>query len=754
MNKALLIFGLILLLSISTASAVSWTEITSNAGWAGKDYFGLAVLDNKMWVAGGQDNSFANTNDVWSLTLSNYTPPAPTPPAGTLLSPMGGENYTLGDAIPINYTFYAFGGIGGGYWHYYYSYSLDGGQTWSDWDFIGQGLLNSIWALSDTTTCDGSDYITPPVSGYLIDTGIYTQNTGIFGAPADGHYAILEDNTTHTIIMNTSDYWSPLISNNWSGSSEYARNPPINVSIIAGHTYKIYDPVTGSTAFAGNPNGGSFSDQYGDWIDTKTDNGCAIYMEMLIDPFPFDATGLVSETTHSVRVRIMAGDDSTNSTPSESGNFTIIVPPAVYPTMPAFLNPHDMGIFAGTDSETTSWGKSITNQSAITYDCRITSNGRECGLYPPAQLIYQFQYTNNSGVSWFNTPPYNYSGCPQCPIWSGGSWSNETYFFDPANFPNGNLKLRVRAYDGISYSGWRQSNTFNNCKSYWNCTASNTTSQSNCNQYNDGHFYWDCTNATDISGCGRGNMPADVWLNQGAIHNKQSCCFPDWQCGLFVCQSTYVNCLGAVDANHCGQTYTGDLSEFAGGRCQVSIPYDNSSPWWNTAWNTRNKITFSNPTNETITTMFYPNPNRYTCAYPDFRDMRLVALDNSTGVVFYNTFSAPFNFTQFQIDVPPGFSGLWGYAYCDNPSATYQGASCPLCVDGNYTYANYMNLSWVSEVYNFAPTPYAPQYTANDFALMFIDLIGKGIYVILTFVAVFVVIAIINWGTKKVRGGK
>ena len=49
---------------------------------------------------------------------------------------------------------------------------------------------------------------------------------------------------------------------------------------------------------------------------------------------------------------------------------------------------------------------------------------------------------------------------------------------------------------------------------------------------------------------------------------------------------------------------------------------------------------------------------------------------------------------------------------------------------------------------------YTPNYSVGDFVLMFIDLIGKGLYVIITFVAVFVVIAIVNWGAKKVRGGK
>jgi hypothetical protein len=409
-----------------------------------------------------------------------------------------------------------------------------------------------------------------------------------------------------------------------------------------------------------------------------------------------------------------------------------------------------MGVFSGY-SETTPWTPSETDITNITYECRWVGYGNpplDCDtFYPSSNVTYEVQWTSDNGSTW-SYVLNDYSGCPDCQSYNP-EWSYTTYFFNPVSFPNtDNLILRIRAYNGYAYSAWANASyPVTNCKSNWTCLASNST----C----DGSYYT-CINATDVSGCGWGNHPTDFDVPQDIINNRDSCtppCTPDWACGLYgSCQSTYRNCLVAVDNNACGETYSGDYSEFQQ-RCKVTIPYDQTYPWWNTAWGTRNRISFENPTNETIKTMTYPNPDRYTCAFANMSDLRLVGLDNSTGVVFYNTISAEFNFTQFQIDVPAGFSGLWGYAYCDNPSAVYEDDLCPLCVDGNYTYTSSLNFSWVSEVYDYVEpaVPYEPQFTATDFALMFIDLIGKGLYVIITFVAVFVVIAIINWGAKKIK---
>jgi hypothetical protein len=380
-----------------------------------------------------------------------------------------------------------------------------------------------------------------------------------------------------------------------------------------------------------------------------------------------------------------------------------------------------MGVFSGGYSETTGWDPSYSPLSNITYECRFVGYGSpplSCGAFsPPFNMTYDIEYSNDSGVNWLGNVLANYSGCPDGCY---GSWNLTTFFFDPSVFPDSStLRLRIRAYDGYAYSGWTESLDVTNCKSNWNCVEENL---SEC--YGDGYFT--CINATDVSGCGynASDYPELYVYNQRIILNRTSCCTPDWQCNLFTaCQSTYQSCLNVQDNNNCNQTYTGNYSEFGLSRCQISIPYDQSYPWWNTSWTTRNRISFENPTNETVKTMFYPNPNRYTCAFSDLRDLRLVGLDNSSGVVFYNTESIPdFNFTQFQIDVSPGFSGLWGYVYCDNPSAVSEGASCPLCVDFNWTYTSDMNLSWISEVYTVGPR--IGNYVVGDIPLMFIDWIA------------------------------
>ena len=40
-------------------------HLVGNATWPPRSYFGTAVFNNKIWIFGGMNNSWENTNDVW-----------------------------------------------------------------------------------------------------------------------------------------------------------------------------------------------------------------------------------------------------------------------------------------------------------------------------------------------------------------------------------------------------------------------------------------------------------------------------------------------------------------------------------------------------------------------------------------------------------------------------------------------------------------------------------------------------------------
>jgi hypothetical protein len=214
-----------------------------------------------------------------------------------------------------------------------------------------------------------------------------------------------------------------------------------------------------------------------------------------------------------------------------------------YPTAPEGMFAYDLGYDAGMgESMILMWNDSTTNQSTLTYDCRIDSEwGFTCDYFePPANITYELQFTNDTGSTWYHMPPDNYSGCDPCSEASGGNWLHGTTFLDSLNFSEGNLTFRVRAFDGIDYSGWTESNEITNCKAVWNCTQQNTSSCEDDGKYT-------CLNAIDISGCEYGNLPAefmppeDMVYWQSIITNRDSC----------GCQPNYI----CVDHSYCHRNY-------------------------------------------------------------------------------------------------------------------------------------------------------------------------------------------------------
>jgi hypothetical protein len=52
----------------ASSNGSTWTQVTNAAAWGnGRQNFGVAALNNQLWVVGGHTNS-VSFNDVWSST--------------------------------------------------------------------------------------------------------------------------------------------------------------------------------------------------------------------------------------------------------------------------------------------------------------------------------------------------------------------------------------------------------------------------------------------------------------------------------------------------------------------------------------------------------------------------------------------------------------------------------------------------------------------------------------------------------------
>ena len=68
-NLEMMAFVLTLLLLVPgmVSASLTWTQATSAANWAERDYHASVVFNSNMWVLGGLNNGgTGNYNDVWS----------------------------------------------------------------------------------------------------------------------------------------------------------------------------------------------------------------------------------------------------------------------------------------------------------------------------------------------------------------------------------------------------------------------------------------------------------------------------------------------------------------------------------------------------------------------------------------------------------------------------------------------------------------------------------------------------------------
>jgi hypothetical protein len=385
----------------------------------------------------------------------------------------------------------------------------------------------NITASSDNL-CYNDVPFRPTYDSTLQQLCVVTKGSG-GGSVPDGRNLRVYDVDTSTLIYNSSD--DGFESDNWSNSVEYCVNLSSPVNIYLDSNYSISGVNGEDNAFAGSyhhtsGDGWDYGIAYPSW-----NNYCAVRADFL---------------------QVLS-----------------------YPTAPEGMFAYDLGQDAGMgESLVLMWNDSITNQSTLTYDCRIDMDwGFTCGYFePPANITYELEYTNDSGANWFYMPPDNYSGCDICPSASGGAWLHGSTFVDSLNFSEGNLTFRVRALDGIDHSGWTESNEVRNCYAVWNCTESNT---SDC-LIND---YYTCLNTTDISGCGWGYADGENALYlEPVITNKESCdyCTPDWNCTGYSanCTGGHLACDEVTDLNDCyastnlsSDLYAGNYSEFTPQNC-------------------------------------------------------------------------------------------------------------------------------------------------------------------------------------------
>lgn len=233
----------------SSTDGVSWTQVTNNASWSGRNLPGSVVFNNKMWILGGFAGPTAtlqSMNDVWSSQNGAdwaQSPNAPWAGRGAMSTcvynnkiwVMGGFTYGAGgnthyadvwsSADGTNWTqetsnapwgqramhgTVAFQGkmwiIGGGV----YGTEIDYNDVWSSTDGVNwtQEVANApweqrrfhstvvydekIWVLAGFTAADGSTYMSNRNDVWCSEDGVnWTQ-----AEPTDAIWAIRHEPTT------------------------------------------------------------------------------------------------------------------------------------------------------------------------------------------------------------------------------------------------------------------------------------------------------------------------------------------------------------------------------------------------------------------------------------------------------------------------------------------------------------------------------------------------------------------------------
>ena len=247
-----------------------------------------------------------------------------------------------------------------------------------------------------------------------------------------------------------------------------------------------------------------------------------------------------------------------------------------YPTDPTdFLNrAGGWGYFPSSYDKEIFWNGSTTNASTISYECRMDyiNQSVTCGNFSPfSDVTYDIQYSDDGGANWYMpNGSYNYTNYGMLTDNDTWGWKNPVVMFKTGEFPEGNLTLRVRAFDGTNYSNWVESDVIENKIPYWECSNYNAT---DC--LGD-HFYY-CNQATDThSDYGTITWDWNFYYPLADLHNRTACgmCTPNWNCtGYTDCATdNSQTCNVVTDESFCNVSYAGNYSEFGTFVCDYCTP--------------------------------------------------------------------------------------------------------------------------------------------------------------------------------------
>jgi len=184
-----------------STDGVNWTQATDSAGWSGRFEHISVVFNNKMWVMGGADAGFDDFNDVWYSTDGvNWTQATASAGWDVRIDPTSvvfdNKMWVMGGGIYSCWDYES--------WYNDVWYSTDGVNWTQATDSAGWGIRflhtsvvfdNKMWVMGGETYYDGKYYCGVNDVWYSTDGVNWTQATASAGWHGrEAHTSVVFDN--------------------------------------------------------------------------------------------------------------------------------------------------------------------------------------------------------------------------------------------------------------------------------------------------------------------------------------------------------------------------------------------------------------------------------------------------------------------------------------------------------------------------------------------------------------------------------
>jgi hypothetical protein len=323
----------------SSADGITWNQETAAATWPARRSHASIVYDNKMWVMGGSTGSGGFKNDIWSSTDGiNWTLVSPTSSTPWV----GRENHA---ALVFNNKMWVLGGLNSSFAPLNDVWSSTDGVTWTRatataaWaarqDHASHVYDNKMWVMGGDGNVLGSN---KNDVWYSTDGANWTQATGAAAwTKRSGLTSLVYDNKMWTVggasdTIYYNDVWSSPDGATWTQATAAAAWDP-RIS----HSSLVYGGKM--WVMAGyNPNlAGDYSDVWtssgngvGEWDWTLNNNGATGGTTYNFRMVNSDGSGLNTYVTYPLLVTagssvpgIPGTPTYSGQTPSTPGNVTV-----------------------------------------------------------------------------------------------------------------------------------------------------------------------------------------------------------------------------------------------------------------------------------------------------------------------------------------------------------------------------------------------------------------------------------------------